>query len=253
MKLAIAIITKNRPQVAEKALKQHLKFKPADAQIFIVEDCSDPDKQIDFSIYRELGVVCLQSATWLGVAGARNLAMYLADDADVLFLMDDDIFPKKEGWADLYLNTLETAPKQHLLKAAPQPWAGIQMQHRGVLLACERSTATLFCMTRQLRDTLGGFDDTIGKYGYEDGDYYKRLALTGLAPFGPYCTPQGVEEYLHLCDLDGSFEDLEWEHRSALHDTKEELLEESKTNIIKKYDNGASIYIPYDPDRRLSN
>lgn len=251
MKIAIAIITKDRSKVAAKAISQHLKYRPEGARIIVVDDNSQyKEGDVDLSAFSgEDGIEYIYSATWLGVAGARNLAMELGDDSDVLFLMDDDIFPKKEGWADLYLQSLARVPKQHLLKAAPQPWAGIEMQHRNIYI-CKNTTATLFCMTRQLRDTLGGFDAEIGKYGYEDGDYYNRLARTDLAPYGPYCTPQGVEEYLHICDLEGSFEDLEWEHRSALHDTKQELLEESKMNIIKKYDNGASIYHPYISEER---
>lgn len=247
MKVAIAFITKNRPAVAAKAIEQHLKFLPEGAQLFIVDDNSEyKEGDVDIESCIPESVTYYRSPIWLGVAGARNMALSLmADtDADVFFLLDDDVFPKKEGWIDLYLDALQRSPKQHLLKAASQPWAGVEMKHRAINI-CQNTTATLFCMTRELLDTVGGFDETIGKYGYEDGDYYKRVAQTNLVPFGVKCVPKGMEQYLHISDLDGDFEDLIWQHRSALHDIKDDLLEDSKNSIIEKYNHATTIFIPY--------
>lgn len=249
MKIAIAIITKNRPEVVSMAIYQHLKFLPSNATLYVIDDNSDKETMVSMAPFATSGLIYCYSTVWMGVAGARNAALELTEDADVVFLMDDDLIPKKAGWIELYLDTFRRVPRQHLLKAAPQPWAGVKMRHRGMNI-CENTTGTLFCMTRKLINTMGGFDQSLGKYGYEDGDYYNRLARTDLAPYGPMCVPSTMEDYLHVCDLDGDFEadrglKLTWKHKSVLHDTKDKLLEESKINIIEKYNHATTTFIPY--------
>lgn len=254
--VAVGLITRNRPVIAAKAIEKHLEFLPEYASLFVYEDGSDDDKKLtsENSLVHNTKkpVHFLYSfEESVGVAAGRNKLLKLMyeeqPEATHFVVMDDDVFPKKADWILLYLEALKAHPEQHLLKAAPTVWANPNVA-LDKMLVCSNTTAVMFFMTRKLVEIVGGFDTSLGTYGYEDGDYYARALRSGLTPYGAAVQPKSVEKYIHVCDVQGDFEDLIWPGKSVLYETKKQLLKESLAKTQEKYANGDEhipIYIPF--------
>ena len=83
-KIAICITTHNRKEVFETSLAAWNKYKPKNAKIFIVDDCSIVPVKSDYRFDIQAGI-----------AKAKNKCLELAKDYDHIFLVDDDIRPIK--------------------------------------------------------------------------------------------------------------------------------------------------------------
>lgn len=239
MKIGIAIITKNRRNIVLRALDQHRRFSTYD-ELVIIDDHGD----FPLNISTRSNERIYYSDTWLGVAGARNKGLELLEDCDYTFIMDDDIFPKAPGWTDRYVLASKYCEDRQIFLAVPAPW-GTPVEYYGGFNSMNKSTATLILFTKQMRQELGGFDITLGKYGHEDTDLFYRASNAGFTKYGNFCTIADCEKYLHLCDIHGDFENLKWPHASALGDAKYPLIEESREAFLRQLNSGNAIYKPY--------
>lgn len=249
MHVGIAIISRNRPEVLTQAIKQHQTFKPSPHRLrtnfspihtserIIIDDCSDTAISIE-------GERIVRAETWQGVAGARNLALYALNRmcCDVLFIMDDDVFPKDPYWIDAFIDLHLSFPTQHIFQAIPRALEGEKIPFprntintaTGIeMRSVNASTGCFFSLTKHALLRLGGFDASFGKYGFEDADYMNRAKLIGFTGEHKNYTHPAIDQLLHICDVHGDFGDFKWPGRSVLHDTKEEIMKESSQKYLE--------------------
>jgi glycosyltransferase involved in cell wall biosynthesis len=93
-KIAICITTHNRKLVFEQSVFAWKKFKPQNADIFVVDDCSIEAVESNFRFNENVGI-----------ATAKNKCLELAESYDHIFLTDDDVRPKVFGWEQKYINS----------------------------------------------------------------------------------------------------------------------------------------------------
>jgi glycosyltransferase involved in cell wall biosynthesis len=249
MKIGISVITKNRERVVNFAYNKHCQFSGA-TNFIIIDDNSEVPTVLKDSEYQPY-----YSNEWLGVAGARNMGLAILQDCDFIFIMDDDVFPKVNGWQNSFIRAHYYNPEQHIFIASPNAWGEV-IQDYSVLLCGEggisqpmgavsvkNPTGVLFFLTQHALKTLGGFE-VFGKYGFEDVDYLIRAQKAGLSPLGQYVTVKNCEDLLHICDVSGSCEGFEWEGKSVLHDTKNQLIEEARIKLTERLKDN-KIFKPY--------
>lgn len=100
MKIGIGIITRNRNDIVKKCLDNiisNLSY-PLDTTIVVIDDASNIAVKDDrvkierFDFQR-------------GVSAGKNACLRLLNGSEHFFLFDDDCWPIKMGWEDLYIET----------------------------------------------------------------------------------------------------------------------------------------------------
>ncbi|WP_457647722.1 glycosyltransferase family 2 protein [Profundibacter sp.] len=86
----ILIPTKDRPELLRRAIKSALLAAPADAEILIVDDKSDPPAQNILAEFDDHRLIALVNDGPNGAAAARNFGLKTARGRIVFFLDDDD-------------------------------------------------------------------------------------------------------------------------------------------------------------------
>ena len=177
-RIGIAITTHNRPDVLNRAIKQHIKHLPAGALVVVIDDGSKPVAEVPD------GVQLLRHETSLGIVASKNASLSAMMDAgcEHLFLWDDDAWPIADNWHLPYIESPEPhLAYQFLDLAGLNKLNDISMlyrddQHvaytgqRGVMLYYHRSAI----------EKVGGFDPVYGRGMYEHSDLALRIHNAGL-------------------------------------------------------------------------
>jgi GT2 family glycosyltransferase len=247
MKIGVVVTTKDRPAVAIESIKWHKKnTQPFVDEFIVIDDNStmeNSNKVVDYykTDFDRLALrnIYFYMEEWLGVSGARNMGLHILSDlgCDHVFVMDDDIFPLVENWVSAYINAHDMNPGQCWIGASPSPiHSTIQQMGRANLANKTRFLGGFYSMNADALQKLGGFE-AFGKYGYEDADYSQRAHRAGLSPIGLCPGLFHDSELFHFCDVQGDLGEFKWGHRSAIHDEKAAILEETKVAYLNRLNN----------------
>ena len=204
----IGITTRNRPDVLKICLRHLREYLPEETcKIIVVDDASSPE---NFSKNR--GIVASYktfsydySAERKGIAKAKNACLNHLTACKHIFLFDDDCFPNRPNWFDVWL-----APKlAHLtfsmdlrsLVDAPADSAHLHRVAEGQ--DWEAFSGGLGCclyLQNKVLNLVGAFDPNFGIYGYEHAQFSKRCHMAGLSPH-EYTAPKGVLDSIYSIDM----------------------------------------------------
>lgn len=164
MRIGLGITTHNRYRVFLQSYLSWRFLLPANGKLVVVDDGSDfPVEEAHFRF-----------DTPQGIATAKNKCLELLHDCDVVFLADDDIYPTQAQWWNIYTEAnLEHACftfGRRVLNTKPR------------YIEFEKPCGCLLYLTRKAIDTVGGYDTTFHKYGYEHVNLSDRIFNNGLTP-----------------------------------------------------------------------
>lgn len=228
--IAICITTRNRRDVFDTSHTRWWYYMPKNARIFVVDDASNSDNFIDCD-YR--------FQTQQGIAKAKNKCLELAQNYDHIFLADDDVYPKIQGWEKPYLES----GLNHLALTFDKNSKGVRYS---ASIRCEGSwngfktyTAPNGCflyLNKKVLETAGGFRPEFGIWGFEHVEYSQRIHLLGLTPH-PYIDLPNSLDLMHVCDYYGEVKS------SVTHQEKVKSAEEN----IKIWQNlgGKAEFVPF--------
>lgn len=115
-----------------------------------------------------------------GPAFMRNACLRKFYDSgyDFIVLFDDDTYPIRSGWVDYVL-------EQHKLSGnhwfgIPDPFRDNVKSVEGQVVYWDNLIGAFSFYTRQLLDTVGGYNTEYLRYGYEDCGYQHRVRNCGL-------------------------------------------------------------------------
>lgn len=229
-KIGIAITTRNRPEVLSICLRHFSVFKPAFEYAFVVmddnSDESEAKKNEQSCVEHGFSMSYVYAQDRMGIAKAKNQCLERLGDCDYCFLFDDDCFPKKLGWDELYVNCYKHSGCHHLLyNAHIGPYAPV-----GKAFGVEEYNAelgVLMFMTRHCLDVIGGFDERYGIYGYEHIEYTRRAQEAILTnKLGRSCVPLTASNYIYAFDLDWQMGRIPPPLKSLPHEFQSSLVEE---------------------------
>jgi glycosyltransferase involved in cell wall biosynthesis len=185
-KIAICITTKDRPSVMAVTLTCWQAFKPANADIFIVDDGSkEPYPGATFRF-----------ETSQGVSVAKNKCLELSEGYDYVFVVDDDTRPTSSTWHHPYLvSGLKHACYTFDRKILDSNWHFISF---------EKPCGCMLFFTRECVDTAGGWDTRFKGYGMEHVSLSDRIFNMGLTP-ARYVDATGA--YFQMSNCETSFTD----------------------------------------------
>ena len=135
------------------------------------------------------------SVTKKGIAYGKNKCLEHLKGCDHIFLFDDDVFPKKVGWTDYFINSG--------YKHSCYMNNDYQPAYHG-----DKHTSYIMCsgvfiyLTKEVFETVGYFNPEYGRYGYEHAGYSHRIHQAGLTPSRFICLNE-TKDYIYSLDLDG--------------------------------------------------
>jgi glycosyltransferase involved in cell wall biosynthesis len=174
MNIAIAISVHNRHETAAKTVSEWRKRLPKGAKLFVVDDGSDtPFEGADFRF-----------EVSQGIAGCKNKCLHLCEDADYIFLADDDIYPIVDDWYLPYINSGE----KHLCLtfnkfSNGKPNGRIIIKTENGINHYKEPCGVLLFLTREVLQAVGGMDQTYGKWGFEHLNYSVRIYNLGFTKY----------------------------------------------------------------------
>jgi GT2 family glycosyltransferase len=186
----------------------------------------------------------------LGIAKSKNECLKRLKHCDYIFLFDDDCFPQKDGWAELYIDAYKRTNCHHFIHNQDCGVIAKTSTQEGVETYLNCAGVLLF-LTRHVIDNVGGFDKRFGIYGYEHAQYSSRIQRSGLmGKFGPYATPEGSADYIYSADIAFTLYQDERnqpplsrieDFKSSLPDSEKNASIPHNTNVMNQY---AMVYQP---------
>lgn len=204
-KIGIAISTFNRPNVLDLSLAYLKDYTDSSIPIVVFDDGSKTKKENE-SICFKHGIEYHYNDN-AGIAKNKNRCINYFKDYDHLFLLDDDVFPKKDSWINLYIQTAKRTNNHHLLymfenKTGRDHHFKIgESEGVGIYSTCG---GVVFYLDKEVISKCGGYNNSFDWYGYEHAEFSKRIHRAGLTPLGEYITPSTAYDY--LCSLDYNLE-----------------------------------------------
>jgi hypothetical protein len=210
--IGIGIITYNRA-ILEPCLKHFAAFSPSGCKIVVVDDKSAPNfltaHHSSFDRYRvsrkDIEWDFIDSPIRQGVAKSKNECLKRLTDCSDVFLFDDDTFPQKHGWTDLYINCSRTH-NIHLLQLLSNRYYIYRAKEfvgsgNTAIMYFDNCTGACTYFTRHALDKLGGYDSRMGLYGGEEFQIGNRAYALGLTGKYKGCSPVLADEYIYCIDM----------------------------------------------------
>lgn len=210
LKIGISFSSRNRPDTLDICLTQlyrQLTPDKYDYYISVVNDLGDPAFDGSYAQVQQRfsDVLWHRAEERQGIAKVKNegIRILKSSGCDHFFLFDDDAFPVKKGWEELYISLARTNNVHHFMHQFPLP-AGFSPERtaNGICEYAECCGMMLY-FTRHAIDTLGGYRKDFGIYGYEHAEISGRCHFAGLqSGWGPYISPENTREYIYSLDLE---------------------------------------------------
>lgn len=168
----------------------------------------------------------------MGVAAAKNKCLNTLKDCDHVFLFDDDCWPIKTGWMDLFIRSGE----DHLIfchKSRHKVIAERSAKGIGTIDLYDSCGGVMLYLSKAAIGRVGAMNESFGLYGFEHAEYSMRILQDSYFP-----SIRGAEQYLYSAD----YEDP--------HNVKSSLNDAEKQDALAKsrdvfYNKPKSIYIPF--------
>lgn len=238
-RIGIAITSHNRPDVLNRAIKQHIKHLPAGALVVVIDDGSKPVAVVPD------GVQLLRHQTSLGIVASKNASLTALMDAgcEHLFLWDDDARPSLIIGTCLTSNHPSHTAYQFLDLAGRNKlndMAELYRDDKHVAYTGQRGVMLYY--HRSAIEKVGGFDPVYGRGMYEHSDLALRIHNAGLTTWA-YSDVVGSEKLIHSLDEHEAVE------RSVPRPDRQALVERNVKIHNERRDSGFTGYVEYRQQR----
>jgi len=188
MKIGVGVITYNRPKHLELWLKQYALYKSDSMSLYIADDNKDRR----------------------GIAYRTNEVINHFKDCDHIFIFNDDCFPIKKGWENIYIDT----GLNHLLYFRES--SDIEkIKSEDSVDYFTNCGGCLVYITKDVIEKVGYLNKDYSFYGYEHAGYSLRIHKAGLIPH-PYLVPTMAGDYIYSLDYD-NYVNWELEHKPSIN------------------------------------
>jgi len=209
----VAIITYERLH-SLKILLEQINKSTTDFDLIVVDDGSEDETPHYLNKYfKDLGLVWFQShKTNRGVSAAKNTALRYAYKTKIggepkyeyIFILEDDVRIKRDGWIDIYRKAMKETPIKHFnflpeeilpARLYPKPRADSPYIYGKVLDSTEHEGftidywsdigGTMMCLTRDALVHVGGFRGSFDGRGFNHVEYSYRVSKAGYTTRPP--------------------------------------------------------------------
>ena len=177
MNIAVILLTQNRADLTKKVIDQNFHNSGYNADCYLIDTGSDEENF--YQIEKAYNwTFCYWSQYKRGISAGVNTGLSLTTEYDgVCILANDILLP--ENWLSNWVMFSQRVPKTgiigiHCVEALPPLVDGIHKTH------------TPFgnnFLTRELIDTIGGYNIEYDPYGMQDRDYAERATIAGFTNY----------------------------------------------------------------------
>ena len=225
-RLAIGIITRNRSNMLEFALKHFKVYQPSLPYTLVVsdDDSEEAEHIRNMQLCQEYGVEYVYNTPRLGIAKNYNSAIDFFKEIpyDYMFLFNDDCFPQQEHWDDCFVDLVDEGihHSQYL-----QPVSCVQVErHDKNYSVYTNCLGVCLFFSKKAIEKLKGMNPEFGIYGFEHAEMSYRANNIGLNNhIGKYISPNDATKFIYSMDIDLTWfnrktelGDYEFEHKSSL-------------------------------------
>ena len=197
-RLGIAITTYNSCDLVVRQVQELRRLTVADFDLVVADDGSTDGT---VATLRELGVRVITGQN-RGVAWNKNRGLfYLLNKTvcDIIFLLDDDLFPTESGWEKEWIEATERFG--HVNYMIPKFFA--ERVVSGDMTSASPGLATgffgpLIGCTRKACSYVGYFDVRFGRWGFEHVDFTHRFTRCGFGGVPPEQNCRNQQLYIVL-------------------------------------------------------
>lgn len=177
MNIAVILLTQNRADLTKKVIDQNFHNSGYDADCYLIDTGSDEENFYEIENYYNW-TFCYWSLYKRGISAGVNTGLSLTTNYDgVCILANDILLP--ENWLSNWVMFSQRVSKTgiigiHCVEALPPLVDGIHKTH------------TPFgnnFITRELIDTIGGYNIEYDPYGMQDRDYAERATIAGFTNY----------------------------------------------------------------------
>lgn len=176
-----------------------------------------------------------------GPAWARNQCLQQLDHCEHIFLFDDDCWPVMRGWAEYW-----SSQCQHigcLYSAMPESFkAKVDLMAGGLIdeiCGWDGGIGAATYQHRSALDLIGGYNEKLQGYGFEDAGRMDRWYRTGAnGQRGRNLAPIRLLAYIHSADVYG-----ENPEPSYTVEKKEAHIAANREEYLRELD--GPVFIPY--------
>lgn len=177
MNIAVILLTQNRADLTKKVIDQNFHNSGYNADCYLIDTGSDEENFYEIENYYNW-TFCYWSLYKRGISAGVNTGLSLTTEYDgVCILANDILLP--ENWLSNWVMFSQRVSKTgiigiHCVEALPPLVDGIHKTH------------TPFgnnFLTRELIDTIGGYNIEYDPYGMQDRDYAERATIAGFTNY----------------------------------------------------------------------
>jgi GT2 family glycosyltransferase len=177
MNIAVILLTQNRADLTKKVIDQNFYNSGYDADCFLIDTGSEESQFYEIEDYYNWKY-CYWSLHKMGIAAGVNTGFSLTTEYDgVCILANDILLP--DNWLSNWVMFSKRVSKTgiigiHCVENLPPLVDGIHKTH------------TPFgnnYITRELIDTIGGYNKEYDPYGMQDRDYAERATIAGFTNY----------------------------------------------------------------------
>lgn len=200
-KIGIAISTFNRPDILDLSLSFFKKYTDLNNKIIVYDDGSK-NSHVNEEICKKYNIEYFYHNN-SGITKTKNKCIETIEDCDHLFLFDDDVFPIKEGWENVFINLQKNTNNHHFLliySNDKHSYVGSGKELGNNLSVYPACGGVLFYITKKVLEKCGGYCKDFDFYGHEHVEFSYRINHAGLTPDGYFLTPTNSKEYFYILD-----------------------------------------------------
>lgn len=187
MNRGVAIVTYNRAKQLGDLIECVQKTVPEGTRIVVADDGSTDETP---QIVASFPDVMYLRGTNKGVAHNKNRALCALQSCSFVALLEDDLFPVKPGWFEIYETAARFLGVHHFCrvqdKEIPETIESctyaLQSAYGWKPIYGESPRGDLTFVTKRAIQTVGGMHPDFRGVGYAHGEWSNRIAKAGLIP-----------------------------------------------------------------------
>jgi glycosyltransferase involved in cell wall biosynthesis len=179
IKRVVAIVHYNRPKYLNEIFTAVRDTVPEGTRIVVCDDGSQELPVLDDAI--------VIKGKNLGVSANKNRALWAAQDAHYICIIEDDLKPTQKGWFEAYEKAANLSGINHFCRVQDRyvqetelAFAEYMKKHDLTPIYGPSPRGDLTFITRTVLDHVGGFNPKFRGAGYAHGEWSHRVQGAGL-------------------------------------------------------------------------
>lgn len=188
--IGIGVVTFNRLETLKITLNKIIEHTTGEYQLVVADDGST-DGTIQYLQNNNFSYVTGKNR---GVCINKSRALFYLKDCDYIYIMEDDVYPNKKGWQEVYIEGIKESGIEYFSRTLSswdihknhrkhRTWVIDDPPNRECKFTYLESTGCpgqMYILTQNVLKTVGGPSTDFRGYGHGHGDWTYRIKKMGF-------------------------------------------------------------------------